>query len=96
MNCQFNGQNFWDGILGAIYQGRNVGTLQRFNTFSFHPVKNITTGEGGAVLTEDETIAKAIRSFRHHGIDFDFHSRGKKNSWEYDILTLGFNYRIPD
>lgn len=82
--------------LGAIYQGRNSGTLQRFNVFSFHPVKHITTGEGGAVLTDDDEIAHSIRSFRHHGIDFDLHARGKSNSWEYDVVTLGFNYRIPD
>ncbi len=82
--------------LGAVYQGRNVGTLQRFNTFSFHPVKHITTGEGGAVLTDDEKMAHSMRSFRHHGIDFDLHARGKINSWEYDVVTLGFNYRIPD
>ena len=82
--------------LGATYHGRNVGTLQSFNTFSFHPVKHITTGEGGAVLTDDDKIAHAMRSFRHHGIDLDLHSRGQSNSWEYDVVTLGFNYRIPD
>jgi perosamine synthetase len=82
--------------LGAKYHGRNAGTLQLFNTFSFHPVKHITTGEGGAVLTDDAKIAHAMRSFRHHGIDLDLHSRGKRNSWEYDVVTLGFNYRIPD
>ena len=82
--------------LGAVYKGRNAGTLQRFNTFSFHPVKHITTGEGGAILTDDEKLAHAMRSFRHHGIDFDLHKRGKINSWEYDVVALGFNYRIPD
>lgn len=82
--------------LGATYQGRNAGTLQLINTFSFHPVKHITTGEGGAVLTDDDKIAHSIRSFRHHGIDFDLHTRGKRNSWEYDVVALGFNYRIPD
>jgi perosamine synthetase len=82
--------------LGATYHGRNAGTLQLFNTFSFHPVKHITTGEGGAILTDDDKIAHAMRSFRHHGIDLDLHSRGKSNSWEYDVVTLGFNYRIPD
>ncbi|TLY35840.1 MAG: UDP-4-amino-4,6-dideoxy-N-acetyl-beta-L-altrosamine transaminase [Nitrospirae bacterium] len=82
--------------LGATYTGRNVGTLQRLSTLSFHPVKHITTGEGGAVLTDDDKLTKAIRSFRHHGIDFDLHVRNKTNSWEYDVSTLGFNYRIPD
>lgn len=82
--------------LGATYNGRNVGILQRLTTLSFHPVKHITTGEGGAVLTDDEELAKTMRSFRHHGIDFDLHARRKTNSWEYDVRTLGFNYRIPD
>ena len=82
--------------LGAVYEARSVGTLQRFTTLSFHPVKHITTGEGGAVLTDDGDLARAIRSFRHHGIDFDFQTRGQRNSWEYDVITLGFNYRIPD
>ena len=82
--------------LGATCNGRKVGTLQRLTTLSFHPVKHITTGEGGAVLTDDQGLAKAMRSFRHHGIDFDLHARRQTNSWEYDIRTLGFNYRIPD
>ncbi len=82
--------------LGALYHGRNSGTLQPLNAFSFHPVKHITTGEGGAVLTESDKIAHSIRSFRHHGIDLDLHARGKINSWEYDVISLGYNYRIPD
>ena len=82
--------------LGATYEARRVGTLQRLSTLSFHPVKHITTGEGGAILTDDDKLAKAMRSFRHHGIDLDLHARGLKNSWEYDVITLGFNYRIPD
>lgn len=82
--------------LGAIYKGRKVGTLQDITTLSFHPVKHVTTGEGGMVLTSDAGIAKRVRSFRHHGIDVDLHARNKTNSWEYDIVDLGFNYRLPD
>jgi len=82
--------------LGAALSGRQVGTLQQFTTLSFHPVKHITTGEGGAILTDNYEIAKTMRSFRHHGIDLDLHTRGQANSWAYDVLTLGFNYRIPD
>jgi perosamine synthetase len=82
--------------LGAIYKGRKVGTLQDITTLSFHPVKHVTTGEGGMVLTNDARIAKRVRSFRHHGIDVDLHARNKTNSWEYDIVDLGFNYRLPD
>jgi len=82
--------------LGAIYKGRKVGTLQDMTALSFHPVKQVTTGEGGMILTEDPTIAKRIRSFRHHGIDLDLHQRSKTQSWQYDVNTLGYNYRIPD
>ena len=58
--------------------------------FSFHPVKTITSGEGGAVLTNNKQIAKSVLSARSHGI-----LRGKKY-WEYDIKNLGFNYRLSD
>ena len=82
--------------LGTTYKGRKVGTLQDFTALSFHPVKHVTTGEGGMVLTNDSEKAKRIRSFRHHGIDFDLHQRAQTQSWSYDIVTLGYNYRIPD
>lgn len=82
--------------LGATYKGRKVGVLQNITTLSFHPVKHVTTGEGGMVLTNDAGIAKRVRSFRHHGIDMDLHARNRTNSWEYDVVTLGFNYRLPD
>ncbi|MBC7490223.1 MAG: UDP-4-amino-4,6-dideoxy-N-acetyl-beta-L-altrosamine transaminase [Glaciimonas sp.] len=82
--------------LGAIYKGKKVGTLQDITALSFHPVKHVTTGEGGMVLTDNASIAKRVRSFRHHGIDVDLHAREKTNSWEYDIVDLGFNYRLPD
>lgn len=82
--------------LGATYKGRKVGTLQDITTLSFHPVKHVTTGEGGMVLADDIDIAKRVRSFRHHGIDMDLHARNKTNSWEYDVINLGFNYRLPD
>ena len=82
--------------LGAVYHGQKVGTLQVLTTLSFHPVKHITTGEGGAILTDDDSLAASLRSLRHHGIDFDLHARSQTNSWAYDVVTLGFNYRIPD
>lgn len=82
--------------LGATYKGRKVGTLQDLTTLSFHPVKHITTGEGGMVLTDDVDMARRIRSFRHHGIDLDLHQRAQTQSWRYDLVTLGYNYRIPD
>lgn len=82
--------------LGATYKGRKVGSLQDMTILSFHPVKHVTTGEGGMVLTNDASLAKRMRSFRHHGIDLDFHQRAETQSWRYDIITLGYNYRIPD
>ena len=59
--------------------------------FSFHPIKHITTGEGGALLTNDGNIYKAAMNARHHGI-----VKSKKASWQYDIPSIGFNYRITD
>lgn len=82
--------------LGATYRGRSVGTLQDVTALSFHPVKIVTTGEGGALLTDDEQLAKRARSFRHHGIDLDLHARARSHSFEYDVTSLGFNYRITD
>jgi perosamine synthetase len=82
--------------LGATYRGRKVGTLQDLTALSFHPVKLITTGEGGAILTDDDELAKRSRSFRHHGIDVDLHARARSQSFVYDVTSLGFNYRITD
>ena len=82
--------------LGATYKGKKVGTLQNLTTLSFHPVKHITTAEGGMVLTQDPELAKKMRSFRHHGIDVDLHKRNAANLWVYDVVNLGHNYRIPD
>jgi perosamine synthetase len=82
--------------LGATYRGKSVGTLQDITTLSFHPVKIITTGEGGALLTDNDELAKRTRSFRHHGIDLDLHARGRRDTFEYYVTSLGFNYRITD
>ena len=75
--------------LGAVYRGKRVGTLQPLTTLSFHPVKHITTGEGGAIVTDDVSFAKAVRSLRHHGIDLDLHARNAGNSWEYERRLAG-------
>lgn len=82
--------------LGATYKGKKVGILQPLTTLSFHPVKHITTAEGGMVVMQDPELAKRIRSIRHHGIDVDFHKRNDANLWLYDVINLGYNYRIPD
>jgi perosamine synthetase len=66
-------------------------------TLSFHPVKNITTGEGGAVVTNDETIARRLRMFRAHGIERDSHNMHTYDGgWYYEMQHLGYNYRITD
>jgi UDP-4-amino-4,6-dideoxy-N-acetyl-beta-L-altrosamine transaminase len=82
--------------LGAIYKGRNVGTLADLTVFSFHPVKHITTGEGGMVTTNDPKMAGRMRRFRNHGITTDYRQREAKGSWFYEMADLGLNYRLTD
>ena len=82
--------------LGAKYKGQKVGSLADLNIFSFHPVKHITTGEGGMITTDDTELAGRMRLFRNHGITTDHHQREKQGSWFYEMTDLGFNYRITD
>ncbi len=82
--------------LGANYKNRKVGTLADLTVFSFHPVKQITTGEGGMVATENKQWANKIRQFRNHCIETDFHQRAEQKTWIYEIHDLGFNFRITD
>jgi perosamine synthetase len=81
---------------GATYRGRKVGSIAHLSTFSFHPVKHLTTGEGGMVTTNDPELDKRLRQFRNHGIDSDFRQREELGTWAYDMAALGFNYRLPD
>ncbi len=82
--------------LGATYHGLKVGSLADLSTFSFHPVKHITTGEGGMITTDHEGFAGRMRLFRNHGITTDHHQREHLGSWAYEMTDLGFNYRITD
>jgi len=82
--------------LGAMYHGRPVGSLADLTAFSFHPVKHITTGEGGMVVTDDKALADRLRSLRNHGITVDHRQREAEGSWYYEIDELGHNYRITD
>jgi UDP-4-amino-4,6-dideoxy-N-acetyl-beta-L-altrosamine transaminase len=82
--------------LGATYRGRKVGTLHELTTLSFHPVKHITTGEGGMIVTDDSGLAACMRAFRSHGITADFRQRAEAGSWVYEMVALGYNYRLPD
>jgi perosamine synthetase len=81
---------------GATYKGRRVGMIADLSAFSFHPVKHLTTCEGGMVLTDDSEMAAHMRRFRNHGIDSDHRSREKTGTFSYDMVELGYNYRLPD
>jgi perosamine synthetase len=70
--------------------------LANLTAFSFHPVKHITTGEGGMVTTDEPELARRMRIFRNHGITTDHHQRGRKGSWYYEMESLGYNYRLTD
>lgn len=82
--------------LGGSDRGRPVGTLARVTVFSFHPVKHITTGEGGMVVTDDEGVALRARRFRNHGLSTTCQERALTGSWEYDMVDVGHNYRLSD
>jgi UDP-4-amino-4,6-dideoxy-N-acetyl-beta-L-altrosamine transaminase len=82
--------------LGASYRGRPAGTLADLTTFSFHPVKHITTGEGGAVATADPALAARVRRFRSHGIISNHREREERGAWVYEMVELGYNYRMTD
>ena len=82
--------------LGAEYGGRRVGSIADMTVFSFHPVKHITTGEGGMVATNDAQLAETLRRFRNHGISSDARQRQSAGQWHYEMVLLGFNYRLPD
>jgi UDP-4-amino-4,6-dideoxy-N-acetyl-beta-L-altrosamine transaminase len=79
--------------LGAHHSGRPVGSLAALTAFSFHPVKHVTTGEGGMVTTDDDVLARRLRTFRNHGITT---LPSERVTWEYEMVTLGFNYRLSD
>lgn len=83
--------------IGAEYKGKKVGGLAEVTEFSFHPVKHITTGEGGAVTTNDDGYAGKLRMLRNHGMDKSVKERfGANAGYSYDIKMLGRNYRITD
>ena len=82
---------------GASYKGRKIGTFADMTIFSFHPVKPITTGEGGAVVTDNPEIDAQLRMLRSHGITRNVGGMfGEGASWGYDMQLLGRNYRMTD
>ncbi|MBI4512455.1 MAG: UDP-4-amino-4,6-dideoxy-N-acetyl-beta-L-altrosamine transaminase [Deltaproteobacteria bacterium] len=87
--------------LGATYQGHPMGgtSLAHMTCLSFHPVKHVTTGEGGAILTDDDSLARRLRALRHHGIvnDPSELSPGPLDgAWYHEVQYLGFNGRLTD
>jgi perosamine synthetase len=82
--------------LGAEYEGRCVGGLAAMTVFSFHPVKHLSTGEGGMVTTDRPDFAETLRRFRNHGISSDARQRQSAGQWHYEMVLLGFNYRLTD
>ncbi len=82
--------------IGGAYKGLPSGSCADLTVFSFHPVKHITTGEGGMVVTDRKALISRVKSFRNHGINTDLHQRQQAGSWIYEIEDLGFNYRLTD
>ena len=79
--------------LGAAYHGRRVGSVAHLTVFSFHPVKHLSTGEGGMVTSDDAGWARMLRQFRNHGISSEARER---RGWQYEMVMLGLNYRLTD
>jgi len=82
--------------LGAEYHGKRVGGIADMTVFSFHPVKHLTTGEGGMIATNDGRLAETLRRFRNHGISSEARERQESGQWFYEMVLLGFNYRLTD
>jgi dTDP-4-amino-4,6-dideoxygalactose transaminase len=83
--------------VGTRYKEVHVGGFGVPAIFSFHPIKNITTGEGGMVTLDDESLEKTLRLLRFHGIERDAWKRyGKGGNPEYDVATPGFKYNLTD
>lgn len=80
---------------GATYKGKRVGTQADMTMFSFHPVKPITTGEGGVIVTDNSEYAEKLRLFRSHGITKEV-SNHHDEPWYYEMIDLGFNHRMTD
>jgi len=78
--------------LGAVYKGKKIGSFADMTILSFHPVKHITTGEGGMILTNNKDFYEKLKIFRHHGVV----KKPENGGWYYEIENPGYNYRITD
>lgn len=85
-------------VIGTKYKGRPNGSIADMTTFSFHPVKTVTAGEGGAVMTNSEEFYKKLLLYRSHGItrDSSLMTQEPDGPWYYQMLDLGYNYRMTD
>ena len=84
--------------IGTLYDGKPVGSIADITTFSFHPVKTVTSGEGGACMTNDEALYKKLKLASTHGITKDRSMMVNKTDdpWYYEEISLGYNYRLSD
>jgi perosamine synthetase len=82
--------------LGGSYRGRPIGSCADLTTFSLHPVKVVTSCEGGIIATSNAAWADHLRQFRNHGISTDHRQREALGTWYYEQLELGYNYRLSD
>jgi len=82
--------------VGALLDGRHLGGWGDVGSFSFFPNKNMTTAEGGMVCTNDDGLADKIRLLRSHGMTSMTWDRHKGHAWSYDVVELGYNYRIDE
>lgn len=97
--CEKHGLKLISDACHAVcgeYRGKPVGTLADFSTFSLHPVKHFTTGEGGLITTDDPEKAQLMRVFRNHGITSDHRTRAATGGFAYEQVMLGYNYRLTD
>ena len=83
--------------VGCLYKGTHVGCFDRLGVFSFHPIKNITTGEGGMLVTRDEALAKKLKALRFHGLEKQAWNRyAEGGSPQVEIVLPGFKYNFMD
>lgn len=84
--------------IGTFYDGKPTGSIADMTTFSFHPVKTVTAGEGGAVMTDSDELYKRLVLFSKHGItrNPDWLENVPDGPWYYEQIELGYNYRMTD
>ena len=97
--CDRHGLTFIEDAahsIGTKYNGHEIGSLADMTTFSFHPVKTITGGEGGAILTNSDELYEKLKLVRTHSITHEGVDKAANGFWYYEQLGLGYNYRLTD